>query len=671
MFIKNFTYIAAGLMCSGLLVMPAQAAPQQTIAGYVVFEDFAEFLKKNPSIKQLLSQDSKVAEYVMGSPSVQNELISGLLTVDDLQQKFAADSADQRLQAPKGVAVTTSRSALNDLNRGTTTAAEKKAEDELNKLLAGNTGSADVVAVNSASQAIDRVVKDQSKPADTSKPGQTTRPPVPVDTIKNYDVNAVPSQADTAPDASGWPKYLAVPAGCPAPASGKSYFHESLSWDWRDGTARGRPHYVDNNMGVGVLSHYGTSPGFSKIIPGLGNDWIHMTLHQEFAVPVLTKGVGTEYKRLGAFPDLDFSGQSRISGIPAKFGEIRASVSYCPGDYSGFTPAGKIPLAESCISKWHEHGYIMTATAHSKTTAYTTLKEKGLCVLENAERYFVNYKISLDKYAEVDLPSKPPLEAYQTSRISIGLNSAIISPGLPYAGPCLASPPYPLGYYSTDCGETRNFESDPSAGGTHNHNITCYDPYNLEPPVTFNRLFDPAAGKLVWTQGYRKPLFSRFVCEGNQAGYASYNQFTNKVCAVHREGELREKVQTSPINSINYREVEQCQFNPTTKRFDWTRVVQSELVPHFMQGTNAQVTDYERPLEHTGCMVGNKVYAYGTKATVTCGAASKPETAEMVCTERKTLDGRRNLLGTFEFTKGYIQNYSLVVASNRCRYTFN
>jgi len=664
--------------------MPAQAAPQQTVAGYVLSADFAEFLKKNPSIKQLLSQDAKVADYVMGSPSVQNELISGLLTVDDLQQKFASDSADQRLQAPKGVAVTTSRTAINDLNRGTTTAAEKKAEDELNKLLAGNAGSADVVAVNSASQAINRVVKDQSKPADTSKPGQTTRPPVPVDTIKNYDVNAIPSQADSTPDASGWPKYLAVPEGCPAPKNDKSYFHEPLMWDWRAGDAQGRPYYTYKNLGdmrLAVLSHYGTTPGYTNIAPMFSGDrWMHMRLNQEFAVPLLTPGIGTNFNRLGAFADLAFNGQGRVpNGIPASYGEIRSSVSYCPGDYTGFTPAGKKPLSERCISRWQDSGAIMTVNAHSETTAYNALKDKGLCVLENAERYFYNLSISLDKLAEVDFPTKPTPEEYQNRPIVIGLNTSghfgIANPPESamaiYSGPCLSAPPYPAGYRSGDCGETRTLTTDGSGGNSQNSTFTCYDPYNLEAPVTFSRLWDPNTGKLTWTQGYRKPLFSRFVCEGDSPNHPSHYHLVPKVCAVHREGELREKVQTSPINNINYREVAQCQFNPTTKYFDWTRVVQSELVPHYMQGTNISTTVYERPLEHTGCMVGNKVYAYGTKASVSCGSASKPETAEMVCTERKTLDGSRSLLGTFEFTKGYIPDYSLVVASNRCRYTFN
>src|SRR5690606_28844718 len=146
-----------------------------------------------------------------------------------------------------------------------------------------------------------------------------------------------------------------------------------------------------------------------------------------------------------------------------------------------------------------------------------------------------------------------------------------------------------------------------------------------------------------------------------------------RICAAHREGELRERLSTGGFASN--RVVQQCQFNPDSTRFEWTVVSASpELVTHINQGTSTSYNDYDRPLEHQGCAVGNTIHPFGTKVKITCENGRKAETRE--CRQRERIAGDGELLGTFvpvsvEGSAGFVSDfYSVVVGSNRCRYTF-
>lgn len=530
--------------------------------------------------------------------------------------------------------------------------------------------------------------EENDEPEEEAQPAPPAAPPPAPVTVEKFILNAVPAANTAQLDANGWPKHLKVPAECPPPQAGVKYYHEGLTYDWAsDGAhpllagygAKGRGGY--NAIAHAFKGGYGA------------HRWTHLTEVENFAVPIVTPVVpNTPYSVLGGISDSGGNGQSTVAiGTPSGLWE--ASVSHCPGDFNGVTPTGytslatPVPAGERNAGEYRCASYTGNAQLPymimpmNSVYAQTVLEKSNRCVIEPGKRYFYNLRVNLNNASGENADAfrermnNSPFKRNGKPLFGLMLEDGgnLHSSGRPrYVGPCLDSGPYPLGYDSYACGESQvndNPSSGLQAGTTVYH---CYDPYNQLPAVRFARTFDPVSKRLTWTEGYRSPMYHHYMCEISQSGapVATYS----KVCAAHREGELLETAYTNPA----FKRIEQCQFNPDNARFEWAIVSAApELVRHFNQGSGGGVkTNYERPLEHDGCQVGSTIHPIGTKVKIICGGG-RAETRE--CRARSRVAGDGNLLGTFVpvsvegtgHTGGFVgDTYSLVVASNRCRYTF-
>ena len=153
-----------------------------------------------------------------------------------------------------------------------------------------------------------------------------------------WDMNYVPGPSEQALDANGWPKYLNVPASCPPPRGNTKYFHEAY-YNYNGGQDPehhwfGRFKHSVGDMSVRLSSYfnYGTWYYTSHDV----GDPAEGKKSQETAYPFITPN------RIGAH-----FGTKVTEANFAKPSEVQA-VAYCPGDFTGVTPAGEVPLPEGC-----------------------------------------------------------------------------------------------------------------------------------------------------------------------------------------------------------------------------------------------------------------------------------------------------------------------------------
>src|SRR5690606_6908904 len=133
-----------------------------------------------------------------------------------------------------------------------------------------------------------------------------------------------------------------------------------------------------------------------------------------------------------------------------------------------------------------------------------------------------------------------------------------------------------------------------------------------------------------------KPTSSRYVCEYKSVSRSMGQTFVSDntayefdmatggdssgkkiVCAAHREGQFREHGAGHPANSgqpqnYPYKVIQQCQYSPETKRYDWVMVERSHLVTPRTATTNRFRILPVAP-NRGGCKVAETVHAAGTR----------------------------------------------------------
>lgn len=704
-------------VCSlGILLshtMPAYAINIEHLPGYsrmTVGQSFEEYLKKNPALVKALSENRQLSMAVLRNASLQSQLQHGKVQLTDLVNQYAAMKQDdvaiaKHITAANGPAAISSEAKLMVAQAQTavtnqnarehaaadietqatlTTAAMTTSQNDIAAHLALAAIIADNPALaayfqnnqNAYQQVLNSDVRIEDILAETNTPAVAiavvdTPPPAPAaaPVVTSYDLTAVPASSTLAADASGWPAYLNVPTGCPAPNANRKYFHEAGTYEYRGGN---RP---------AILPHYGEH-GANYIAPLLNGpshagSWLRLTDAETYAVPFVTGFDGF----------INFSGQTNGQDqTSVAFDGLGwdIAISHCPDDFTGVTPAGKISVSLSSNHqvnhRCHAFGYMARVRGMVMPAEHPGRDSRiANCVLEPNTRYFVNIRVRPDLVTNNDFTrtqieemNANPSKA-RSSRVVLGKRRPVYgflldgaAHGHPYAlynGPCLSSPPYPLGYFSADCGEVKELGNNPTLSTESSTDVfSCHDPYNTKPSSQYTRRYDAQNKRLIWTTGYRTPFYNQYKCEMAKDGYVAA---AGRVCAAHRKGELREQVYSAPSNQ-QYKRIDQCQFSPENKRYEWSLVAASSLVRHHNQGSSLVATStYERPLEHAGCSVGGTVHPIGTTVKITCGAGNNTLTETRVCKQRE--EG----LGTFVTTAGYVgDTYALVVASNRCRYTF-
>lgn len=454
--------------------------------------------------------------------------------------------------------------------------------------------------------------------------------------------------AETGLDANGWPKYLKVPADCPAPQAGIDYRHYLRATLFPTGglmTSIIQP--------VARKNHGG---GHHAIALSVKVDDAPSGVRQEkIAVPFTTP-------MAGALSIYDSFEQSSNWVMQGKHGlSLSLSVSYCPGDFTGITPGGKEPLHERC------------SLGNGTIIALSGGQSKFIkCRLEPGERYFYNLQdVMQTRLEKGEASSKPTHRLFaEADYVMAGLSSMSVveANGVtpPYAGPCLQESPYPANYSGVvssqelqntmsrwhkagrahsvhpgfTCGRQVTMQYSCDKGTTEHYN--CHDITGKNPPVTFTReCLQP--NKLVWTKGYNQLVTNTYRCEVS----GTYHIREAKVCAAHRQNEVSEsnyKIMYMLDGIYQIKRLTQCQFDKEWKRYQSVLISSSvnKISNQWSsvgrgQRFDVQSNVIENPEPTNECQWKGKNYPLGTVMTQTVNEEvdiSRSGTNKYVCSQR-------------------------------------
>lgn len=560
----------------------ALAADIEKLPGYsklTVSADFIDYLNSNKSVASVLEKDADLSRLVLTRVNLQKQLLAQKTTLESITKTYFPHRVVKAKAAPKHAEAEgmTQRAVASVQNVD----ALKRAQTEIDKVLHDTAQT----TVNQA--AVDEVlavvaVGDETH-AMSSQNLVEVAPAVAQTQVVNIDVNAVPTGSGL--DANGWPKYLNVPADCPAARTDLEYIHYPV----------GR-----------TYANYGTDGGPKDYINPYkqGQSEIILADNQLMAFPIHTPLIDIEPSRPMQYPEIKY--EYIEGGIHGHAQTFQIAFSHCPGAYDNVTPAGAKALNDSCVMPMHklsgmygEHTAVITDETMTGGLSHIGPR----CALKPNTRYYVNFRpsaqaagvapedetkkleerIAYFTHAAADGSVKPETAqrnidqmennfslvkgkkvVRRTFRVRPQLSSFF--PGIttpPYAGPCLNEAPYPVNYASASCGERI---AQPCDTAQPVETITCYDPENLVPPQNFTRSCVRGT-HVVWTEGYRKAANSRYVCSRND------NEAATAVCAAHNEGRVRisKHMQSERTTSGSERE-DVCAWNAQKGRFEWTLV---------------------------------------------------------------------------------------------------
>lgn len=535
---------------------------------------FESYLDENPEVKKQLIANQSLLRLVVNSTYIQNQLIAGRTTLPALTTSFLGGTQKAKaairpeptsLNNAPVVTAGHDKESLPIEDVAHEAAQEATAPDRPKTPLAvvieteaeteGEIKQAPVVHdslpvfsrediehILAGEKTLDEVA--QHRGLDT-----TAEPPVisathavgtaPVMAEAPLDFNAIPPRNGLDDlDANGWPKYLNVPADCPAAQrEDVEYLHHIRQ-------------YVSNN---------GTEQAIRRTPYGSA-----LTLYQN---EVIAKPIVTTQK-IGAGPEVTWIPPNAalnrgISEIPYQF-----SFAYCPGDFLGTTPQDEVALSEKCTFTLMGSGVRRGAIHVRGTAAYDEAASRNnMCILEPGKAYFIN--IRSDKLREPSRYTLRPvpvaytdadygyadmiargfvervasyraenyrLNAKETSKGRVFRQAqtlyveGVMSHQAPYTNVCLQEAPYPINYDGGTCGEQR------AGGDTGALHYACYDITGQQQAQLFTR--EHHNGQLTWTAGYRAPSYSGYQCEFSYVGLQHVEPH-QKVCAAHNVGQSR------------------------------------------------------------------------------------------------------------------------------------
>lgn len=452
------------------------------------------------------------------------------------------------------------------------------------------------------------------------------QPPQPVD--QTFDINAV-TAADNSLDAKGWPKHLKVPSDCPAPNAGTKYYYENRFYN----------HFL-NNPNAGGFGPVGPSQngalGWNQMQPyHKVGPWflVGMTDVEQMAIPFHTANTAGYTLEL----------TSETHPVPQTFFQI--AYAHCPGDFTNATPAGEETLADMGRMGMTGAGPTVLAIVADKDHPYPSSR---IAQLRPNKRYFMNIRPIAAMNPESEdgcdkhFPNITKRDGHSICwRLLVGRANSFAGEGAqnntaPYAGPCLTEGPYPENYNSETCGESmaKACVAPDEDRTSHDQDIgidvTCYDPTNKKAPQRFARECSNHS-RLSWTVGYRKPAYSDYLCERSDA------TVVNGICAIHREGQMRERRCTLPQGGDAISQyIEQCVFDRSLGRFHWVKLSNRMNMPN---GMSCEVVPYERPLVKDTCQFNGQTYALGTVQNITCHVSLDNRSATMSRTCQKLAVG--------------------------------
>lgn len=689
--------LSAILGFSCLAASTALATTAKDLPGYsrlTVSAAFEDYLAKNTATAAQLKQKPELSRLIMSRATLQQQLISGQTTLADLEKQLTPNTDTQATEKPADTSTAQSllqraigalssdkaraRAAAqidtdlaNAANNGNNAAANEidditallayiqENPDQLEDILSNPDQLARLeeagIDIDALRQSTTPVTGGEMPPLQSSSGGVDPNTGTPVVSPEfpqaslapeSIDINAIPQGDQLALDANGWPKYLKVPASCPPPRAGVAYEHDHKGY-MSAIYSRGVPGSgIAANGAVAPGSGFGPTPGGamgliieSVWIRGQTTFYLPGNGSKEFALPFNADNIG---------------GIGAEGNFYTSAGAFEAAVSYCPGSFDNVTPAGYQPLSARCVASANAFHAVVEPYHEGRARANYAGEDITPCFVEPGKRYFVNIRPH----------SEHCLNKYETCgsgfSASIGHMHAH-SKYPPYAGPCLENGPYPQNYRNRLCGESQLYRlgnttigfgsgTQPMDPGLlncqtegHDEYWNCYDPHDLLPSQTYARTCSADGTRMVWTQGYRKPASSRYICESKSVSRSMGQTYVSDhtahefdkttggdgsgrdfVCAAHREGQFREIAAGKPAVSGNpqaysFSRIQQCQFNAQTQRYDWTTIEQSRGQQWRIE-TSHRVKSLPVAPNHTGCKIGDVVHTLGTRLINDCGS---------------------------------------------------
>jgi len=591
---------------------------------------FTERLRKDDALFSFFSQNPKALELVLQRPELQDGLVKGVLTTSDIQKRLrdanskeavrssneitqlgnksqaqhAESKATQALARVSDTA-STQKLAHDDLSLVTATAADTKADDTTANILAS--------AAKPAPASTKPVAEPDTKPV-TAASGPVTLPPVPIDPPEPsaippfhaplVDINAAP--ADVSLDERGWPKYLNVPADCPAADRSKHYIHH-----WR------------------ALRVFGTSVPASKVPDGSAirlmatgsGGVISLASDEVYAVPFFVPhGASGQGSELGI--NFNDTQPGEITNFNAGDGTDNA-VHRCPGQLEGGvknrTVAPIEPGSVKVYGRYNPEDYLQPGRWYF----FNIHDKRGVCesIVRGIEAYVASGQPLFGEITEtrvdangqnIEVTRQVPL-TQPASRNSRGKAEcgALITNMMAHALPQVIAPftfsggstsgPNGKTYYAPnyDSGEEGAPLSGLSGQMSNGRRVVtrCYDPTKRLPMAEFIK--EAAPSGLYREVKALGPAWNTYACETeeigiglncpvrhSQTGYGSGNQRATRstaeapcrdnslpvkpeswVCAQHREGQTRKLVITYASGSVLA--VEECKWNEERQAYAW------------------------------------------------------------------------------------------------------
>jgi len=561
---------------------------------------FTERLRKDDALFSFFSQNPKALELVLQRPELQDGLVKGVLTTSDIQKRLrdanskeavrssneitqlgnksqaqhAESEATKALTAIAGSIKT--NTAKDDLSK-VTAAADTKAADDLASVLASAAKPAPVStkpvtepgtkpAANDTNPTVVAGSDTRPKPTDLPPPNPIDIDPPEPSAIPPFhaplvDINAAP--ADVSLDERGWPKYLNVPADCPAADRSKHYIHH-----WKM-LRQGIPPTAKRVQDDSAVRFMATGGNHATI--SLASDEVYAV---PFFVPHGTSGKNSELSI-----QFDEPNPGEIASFFGGHGTDNA-VHRCPGQIEGGVKFYAVAPVEPGNVKVYGRYNAEDWMQPGRWYFFNMHDRRGICesIVRDAENGQNGMTPSRNSRGKAECGA-------------LGMNYLI--DGIPasvapftYKGGSTSGPNGKL-YFAP------NYDSGPLLAGKLGRNpyyattrvvTRCYDPTKRLPMAEFIR---QAGGRQDYVEVKDLgPAWNTYACETETVGLtqncppAGRNGYQPQcrdasrpvpanewVCAQHREGQTRQLIITyAPAVPMA---VEECKWNEERQAYAW------------------------------------------------------------------------------------------------------
>jgi len=526
------------LMALALLAGSASVAYADALARIEsVNSALAEELRDSSALDRL-EANPQALEKLLSSRTLQQQVLDGVTSIDEI---IAETTTEETKRAEDSLTRAVKKGPRRDLSR--------KATEDLANIVTDKPATTVVVPTTPVIPTLPPT-DVYTRPADNTPPVQGTN---------LINLNAIPEGDYDDKDANGWPKFLKVPADCPAAQSGKDYYHE-----FRYSRNYGRdaaPDFGPHPGGSGIYAHKFISP----VMNAGGTMQFNITDKEVYAVPFYTN-----VPQHGGYTRINFGTEESI-GLDVGIDMV---VMRCPGVF---------PDNEPDYQGLFNFTAIVDADGNTERLGRGTGREGGHIIrLKPNTRYFMNIKVR-NGWSCTESAANNPLHVQRNGApICVTLLSGEgISLDMPYTGQCLREGPFPIGYDNWVCGDQMGLQG-------MKRRYRCFDTMKRLPEARFEAVGTTKWGPASWVMGANKPLYLGMECvtasENNDGEIFDWDKMpAHHVCAQHSEGFIHEEhackqvVFGQPLRTMM--DKRECKWDATRGYYRWTQLeyTQAEL----------------------------------------------------------------------------------------------